>query len=64
MQRNNISFELLRTLAAEAWDTGDLQRAAFFARIMDDAMLSDLRHHEGDKVGPDKVTLVVSADRA
>lgn len=64
MRSEKISFELLRTLAAEAWDLGETDRAAFFAQPMDSAMLSALQHDEGGKVGTDKVPLIVSADRA
>lgn len=64
MQSEKISFELLRTLAAEAWDRGEMDRAAFFAEYVDTAMLKTLQHDEGCKVGTDKVALIVSADRA
>ena len=59
-----ISYELLRTLAAEAWDLGDMNRAAWLAAHVDAAMLRSLQQDEGREVGADKVPLIVPADRA
>lgn len=64
MREDKISFDLLRTLAAEAWDQGAYERAAFLTAYMDRAMLDSLQQHEGRQVSADKVPLVVSADRA
>lgn len=64
MREDKISFDLLRTLAAQAWDQGAYERAASLAGWMDAAMLETLRQDEGRQVGTDKVPLIVSADRA
>lgn len=64
MRREEISYELLRTLAAEAWDLGDMERAAELAACVDRAMLECLKPGERSKVGTDEVSLVMPADRA
>ena len=58
-----ISYDLLRTLAEEAYDRGDMERAAQLAQPMDEAMLQRLQEGEGNKVSPDEGPLIVPTDR-
>ena len=61
--QQNISWELVRTLAEEAWDRGDLHDAARLGSVVDAAMLAQLQN-EGSQAGADEVPLVMPADRA